>query len=225
MSDKIKTPPEKMLVDVEAANEYLLDETDSDGDTGVYINLHDNERHDLLDTSDEDPTATLRSTSKGSNVDIWATDSNKKKFVPKHKITYRPAVPQPIGFSRQPAQTRLQQRPGASSSHYTNSSNPRASDRVSPYHKRSANRTSASNPPPLSTSAALLPAAPQSLPYSTPAAPILFATPPPPKPKYTSLMLNTLSNALILNSRDSFNIKLNEDEVKNFLLHAKKEYC
>ena len=118
MSDK--TSPENMLVDVEMANDHLLDDSDSDGDTSVNINLHDNEHYDLLDISDEDPTTTLCMTKKGRQVDIWATDSNKKKFVPEHKITYHPAVPQPIGFSQQPAQNHLQQRPGASSSFYRN---------------------------------------------------------------------------------------------------------
>ena len=49
MSDK--TPPENMLVDVEMANDHLLDDSDSDGDTSVNINLHDNEHYDLLGKS------------------------------------------------------------------------------------------------------------------------------------------------------------------------------
>ena len=97
MSDNLEHQPEHILIDGEAANDYLLDEIDIEDEAGVKINLHENERNDLLDTSDDDPTATLRTMNKDKQVFIWATNKydDKKKFVPKHRITYRPAVPQP----------------------------------------------------------------------------------------------------------------------------------
>ena len=72
-------------------------------------NIEEDERLDWLDkTDDEDTTATLINTQKGEKVVIWATSEEKKKFVPKNKITppeHIPSIPQPSGS--QPTQDRL----------------------------------------------------------------------------------------------------------------------
>ena len=88
MSDSLEHQPEHMLIDGEAANDLLLDETDSEDEPGgVKINLHENE-HDLLDMSDDDPTATLCTMNKGEQVVIWATIIDSLKSLELHCVLF-----------------------------------------------------------------------------------------------------------------------------------------
>ena len=179
----------------------------------VNMNIEEDERLDLLDeTDDEDTTAILSTTQKGEKVVIWAASPERKKFVPKNKITppdHIPSIPQPSGS--QPAQDRLRRLHSPPASMNRPARQRLTSCKYAPYKTMSTRRAL---PPPQQHVTALPP---------QPA--VYFPIPPPSKPVFTEFMVSSLTNLVLLHAKDNFNIKLCEDELKSFFRLSKKEYC
>ena len=215
MTADLKTPQWSLKRNNE--DDYLLDETDSEEMANVHMNLQEEQRNDLLDQSDEDSTATLEASGKGEMVRIWAADNNvQKKFVPKNRISWNnqsPVVPQPVGRKKQPAQSRLRLR--NTSLPCLNRTPGQTRSRLTPYNYSRPSSITPMSQATLPTSTATPPSSPA----------VMFSMPPPPKPKFTNFMIATLTTSLLMQSKDTFNIKLDEEEIKKFLLSASKEYC
>ena len=185
----------------------------------VNMTISDDERLDLLDeTDDEDPTFTLPANSKGKQVLIWAAKPEKKKFVPKNKIVapYVPRVPQPSGS--QPAQSRLRRQPVTPTSPSKHPVHHRLTGKkFMPYKRVQPQlKPTLTTPPPTLPNLSLPPPLPSMVNY--------FPTPPPPKPAFTDFMISSLTNVILMHSKDNFNIKFSRMRPKISSALQKKEY-
>ena len=177
----------------------------------VHMNLEEDERISLLDETDDDdvtPPLTAKKTNFAQVV-VWA--ENKPKFVPKNIITapvQSPRVPQPQGTS-----VGQINRPSAGPVNFAHRlpAAARLRQRIKPY----------SRPPKVTPSQA------NGVGTTLPQPTVYFPVPPPiaPVPKFSQFMINSLCSNLLMHSADNFNMKLDVDEVKKFLMSAKKSYC